>query len=289
VRFLSGGTGGRPDGARSPERDAGDPPARRGLAGGVIFTASGSDCRVGNSRPAVDALGLVETWLGLGAIALVLTALAWTGWPDAAAECGAPAPDSRVYYRCHCPTRTLSRIRAECVGLVRTWCSLSISSLAIGARTACRSDVLVLFGMGALIGPMLGGYVGDALASAPRCVSPSSCDPLRGIAAGQCLEPLSLAVSSFVVGAFVPGSVAITLGRVRELASTEVTRASSGLALVHYRLFDRPGDRRLRLLVHLRSDRERLRGSFHTRRSSIGRAWLSISSPAPGISRRQGS
>src|SRR6185437_4215591 len=79
----------------------------------------------------------------------------------------------------------------------------------------------VIFGIGALLGPIAGGHAGDRIGfrTALRLafVVQAVCValPLFTTAA------LGLAVSSFVVGAFVPGSVAITLGRTRELIPDE--------------------------------------------------------------------
>src|SRR4029453_8216783 len=61
------------------------PPARRGLAGGVIFAGVGLGIAAsGTLVPVLLRWGLTRTWWGLGAIALALTAIAWTGWPAAA-------------------------------------------------------------------------------------------------------------------------------------------------------------------------------------------------------------
>ncbi len=57
-------------------------PARRGLAGGLIFTGVGLG--IGASGTLVPLLlrgGLAATWCGLGVLSLALTALAWGGWP----------------------------------------------------------------------------------------------------------------------------------------------------------------------------------------------------------------
>src|SRR6266851_3258344 len=58
------------------------PAARRGLAGGAIFTGVGLGIAAsGTLVPLLLRLGLVEAWCGLGTLALVLTIIAWGGWP----------------------------------------------------------------------------------------------------------------------------------------------------------------------------------------------------------------
>ncbi|MBV9587670.1 MAG: YbfB/YjiJ family MFS transporter, partial [Alphaproteobacteria bacterium] len=81
-RFLSGGTGGVLMALAAPSVMPGVPEARRGLAGGAIFTGVGLGIAAsGTLVPLLMEWGLAETWVGLGGLALVLTALAWKGWP----------------------------------------------------------------------------------------------------------------------------------------------------------------------------------------------------------------
>src|SRR6266853_1690612 len=81
-RFLSGGTGGVLMALAAPSVMPRIPPARRGLAGGAIFTGVGLGIAAsGTLVPLLMQWGLVETWLGLGAVALLLTIISWSGWP----------------------------------------------------------------------------------------------------------------------------------------------------------------------------------------------------------------
>src|SRR5262249_30031516 len=79
-RFLSGFLGGVLMVLVAPTVLPHITPSRRGLAAGVIFTGVG--CGIAASGVLVPALltyGLAETWLGLGAFSLILTAVAWGG------------------------------------------------------------------------------------------------------------------------------------------------------------------------------------------------------------------
>ena len=59
------------------------PAARRGLAGGAIFTGVGLGIAAsGTLVPLLLRWGLAATWVGLGVLALILTALAWSSWPE---------------------------------------------------------------------------------------------------------------------------------------------------------------------------------------------------------------
>ena len=79
----------------------------------------------------------------------------------------------------------------------------------------------VLFGLGALAGPMLAGMLGDRIGFGPALrlafAIKALCVGWLAVAA----DPVMVGVTSVVVGAFLPGNVALILGRVRELARGE--------------------------------------------------------------------
>ena len=58
-------------------------PSRRGFAGGVIFMGVGAGIVAsGTLVPLLLRQGLAQTWLGLGIVSLILTLIAWRGWPS---------------------------------------------------------------------------------------------------------------------------------------------------------------------------------------------------------------
>ena len=76
-RFAAGVAGGALMVLAAPTVLAHVPPARRGLAGGAIFTGVGLGIAAsGTLVPLLLRAGLSATWCGLGALALVLTLLA---------------------------------------------------------------------------------------------------------------------------------------------------------------------------------------------------------------------
>src|SRR5437764_8079982 len=107
-RFLSGGTGGVLMALAAPAVMPIVRAERRGVAGGAIFTGVGLGIAAsGTLVPALIEWGLPETWLGLAALALALTLLAWNSWPAAAPNLaltaqrrptGAPARALRALY-----------------------------------------------------------------------------------------------------------------------------------------------------------------------------------------------
>jgi predicted MFS family arabinose efflux permease len=85
----------------------------------------------------------------------------------------------------------------------------------------------VIFGVGALVGPLAGGHLGDRIGfrTALRLafVAQALCVALPLVT----VSGIGLAVSSFVVGAFVPGIVAVTIGRTRELIPGDPARQAA--------------------------------------------------------------
>jgi predicted MFS family arabinose efflux permease len=79
----------------------------------------------------------------------------------------------------------------------------------------------VLFGAGACAGPVLAGTLADRIGFGPALriafLTQSIC--VGGLALWT--SSVALAASCVVVGAFMPGSVSLVLGRVRELARSE--------------------------------------------------------------------
>ena len=74
------------------------PQHRRGLASGAIFAGIGVGIVVsGTLVPLLLRQGLTQAWVGLGVIALILTVIAWPGWPSAAlAPVSHPYPGKAV-------------------------------------------------------------------------------------------------------------------------------------------------------------------------------------------------
>ena len=81
-RFAAGISGGVLMALAAPAVLPQVPAPRRGLAGGSIFTGVGLGIAASGSLvPLLLHAGLAATWVGLGGLALLLTAVSWNGWP----------------------------------------------------------------------------------------------------------------------------------------------------------------------------------------------------------------
>jgi predicted MFS family arabinose efflux permease len=204
------------------------PAGRRGLAGGAIFTGVGLGIAAsGTLVPLLLGYGLAVTWCGLGVLSLALTLGAWGGWPADPAGTSPARPSPSDVRPPAGPARWA--LWAVCVayglnaaGLVPHMVFLVdfiARGLALGL--AVGAWYWVLFGAGALAGPLLAGALADRIgfAAALRAA-------LAAQAAAVALPALStgtaaLTVSALVTGAFVPGVVPLVLGRVQQLAGPD--------------------------------------------------------------------
>jgi MFS family permease len=197
---------------------------RRGLASGAIFAGVGLGIAAsGTLVPLLLRQGLTEAWYGLGALSLSLTIVAWAGWPAGSP----PLLQARsTHHQCRRPTLRLRALYVEyglnAVGLVPHMLFLvDFVARGLGQGLDSGAQYWVLFGLGAVVGPVLSGHLADRTGFGPA---------LRLaflMQAGAVLLPAlgtgvaELIVSSIVLGAFTPGIVPLALGRIHELLPSD--------------------------------------------------------------------
>lgn len=222
-RLASGLSGGALMVLAAPTILAHVPAARRGFASGGIFTGIGLGIAAsGTIVPILLRQGLTSTWLGLAVVSLLLTAVAWNGWPEHAAPAHAearPRFETAPAY----PRAGLRALYVEyglnAVGLVPHMLFLvDFVARGLGRGVDAGAQFWVLYGLGAIVGPLAAGHLADrsgfrpALRAAYLMQAVAVAIPAAGVF-GQA----GLMVSALVVGAFTPGIVPLVLGRVNEL------------------------------------------------------------------------
>ncbi|GAA4331449.1 YbfB/YjiJ family MFS transporter [Pigmentiphaga soli] len=218
-RFLSGLAGGALMVLAAPAVLARVPSSRRGLAGGVIFMGVGAGIALsGTLVPLWLQKGLSEAWLGLGMLSLLLTALAWKGWPRTAPKLPAPASGHRPV----ASTGTLRALYAEYALNAAGWVPHMIFLVDFVARgqgqgLEAGARYWVLFGIGATAGPVLAGLLADRVGFGWALRLAFVLEIFAVAIPALDLGPAWLMASSIVVGAFVTGTVPLVLGRVHEL------------------------------------------------------------------------
>ncbi|QVW25400.1 YbfB/YjiJ family MFS transporter [Pseudomonas hormoni] len=196
------------------------PVARRGLASGAIFLGIGLGIAgSGTIVPPLLSLGLQNTWFGLGLLALVLTAASWFGWPSAAhpatvvisGDKSSVPTDPRVYL-------LFAQYAFMAAGLVPAMVFLvDYVARGLGAGSHVGALIWVMYGVGAIIGPVSYGFLADKLGARLS---------IRLVLAVQALAVGLLSISSsftalallaVILGSFPPGIVPLALARVHEL------------------------------------------------------------------------
>jgi MFS family permease len=194
------------------------PPARKGLASGAIFLGIGLGIAgSGTIVPPLLSLGLQATWFGLGAIALLLTVLSWFGWPAdlpkptvSHGAVIAPTP-SGVYV-------LFAQYAFMAAGLVPAMVFLvDYVARGLGAGAHIGALVWVMYGVGAIVGPVSYGFLADKLGArlSIRLVLVIQAIALGLLAVSQSF--VALAVLAVILGSFPPGIVPLALARVHEL------------------------------------------------------------------------
>lgn len=197
------------------------PERHRGVASGLIFTGIGVGIAAsGTLLPLLLRSGLTAAWLALGGVSLFLTAITWTFLPpDPVAPAG--KPDAR---QAGIPlSRSLAALCAayafSAMGQVPTILFLAdFVARGLGHGVAAGAQIWAIYGAGALVGPLAAGMAADRFGGVTS---------LRALWVMQIMACLALAstpgdgtieVSSFVLGAGVPGLVVLVLGRSQVLA-----------------------------------------------------------------------
>jgi len=218
-RFASGVAGGTLMVLAAPTVLPHVPPARRGLAGGAIFTGVGLGIMAsGTVVPLLLQAGLAVTWCGLGVLSMLLTGLAWGRWPADEKAAATPIAGAR-----RAPaTGTLRALYVEyalnATGLVPHMVFLvDFVARGLGQGIHAGAQYWVLFGVGAVAGPVLAGLLADRVGFGPALrlalVAQAAAVAVPVVTAA----PVGLALSSVLIGAAVPGIVPLVLGRVHEL------------------------------------------------------------------------
>ena len=218
------------------------PAARRGVASGVIFMGVGAGIAAsGTLAPLLLQEGLRETWFGLGALSLLLTGVAWGGWPADV------APTRVAAHPKHAHPPRLGALRAlyveyalNAAGWVPHMIFLvDFVARGLGEGVQVGAEYWVLFGFGATVGPLLTGHLADRAGFAPALRLAFFIEACAVAIPALGLGEAWLIVSSVVVGAFVTGTVPLVLGRIHELLPHHPAqqKAAWSVATIAFALF----------------------------------------------------
>lgn len=209
------------------------PPTRKGMAAGAIFLGLGLGIAAsGTLVPALLRAGLSETWVGLAALSLSATLLTWRAWPVNAKppkveSAAIPARQRRAL------AHVYGQYGLMAIGVVPSMVFL-VDYAVRGLHWSVDAGGLlwVVFGLGALVGPLSYGAAADRLGFARTIRLTLAIQVLAAALLMSVSSSWSVAIAVFLLGTFPPGAVPLVLGRVNELlkASAGAQQAAWGRA-----------------------------------------------------------
>lgn len=223
------------------------PAARRGFVSGMIFLGLGLGIAAsGTLIPRLLHHGLQVTWIGLGVLALVLSAASWFGWPSTNPP--APAASAATHHTARPQGLTLrvlyAQYAANALGLVPAMVLLvDYIARGLGQGAATGANYWVLYGVAAIAGPVICGNVADRIGfgNAYRIALFLQAAAVATLALSHDMPVL--VVSTVILGIFTPGIVPLVLGRVHELVPHDhlEQRAAWSRATTAFALFQALG------------------------------------------------
>lgn len=232
ARFAAGAAGGVLMVLGPPALLGAVSPSLRGRVGGVVFAGIGLGIVAASvALPLLLAWGVSAAWLGLAAGAVACAAVAWPFWPPHAPQ--APPPASPP------------------PGLPRLIWAYAVNAFAIVPHLLLLSDYVArwlghgvgagaiafaVYGVGAALGPLVGGYFGDRIGFG-RTLTVAVSIQAAAVVLPALVRTLPAAfVSALLVGALTPGIPPLVLGRAGELAGIAAAARSWRTATIAYAL-----------------------------------------------------
>ncbi len=218
------------------------PIGKRSFVSGIIFLGLGLGIAAsGTLIPGLLQLGLRQTWIGLGVLSLLLTALSWFGWPSSEPPEAVVDDSGKETIGARIPLWILyGQYAANALGLVPAMILL-VDYVARGLRLGTRAGSIywILFGVAGVIGPLATGYVSGRIGYRQTYRAALF---LQVIALGllACTTNLvAIGISTVILGVFTVGVVLVVLGRVQEILPDDnlAQRAAWSRATVIFALF----------------------------------------------------
>jgi len=202
------------------------PPAKKGAAGGAIFLGLGLGIAgSGTIIPLFLELGLAQTWIGLGAVSALLTAVSWFAWPSSKHDrlpAGQPTPAKAGTAQGASLGRPIRILYLQYALMASAAVSpmvflVDFISRGLALGTHAGAVCWALYGLGAIAGPPLYGFLADRVGPAPtvRLVCAVFAIMLAALYVADKLIVLGILI--IVIGTFAPGIVPLVLARVHEV------------------------------------------------------------------------
>jgi predicted MFS family arabinose efflux permease len=201
------------------------PAHRKGMASGAIFLGLGLGIAgSGTLIPLLLGLGLAQTWIGLGIFSALLTLISWKAWPSAATQTTS-AQATPLATQTLSPESGSTRLLYLQYGLMAIACVppmiflVDFIARGLGYGTYLGSVFWAIYGLGAIAGPPLYGYLADRLGAQTAIKSTSIAMAIVFLAVYMTDSLIALGLLTLIIGTFAPGIVPLALARVHEVVT----------------------------------------------------------------------
>jgi predicted MFS family arabinose efflux permease len=235
-RLVSGITGGLLMVMMGQAVIARAPVAQRGIVGGLTFAGMGAGLTLsGFLIPPLLRISLPVTWLGLGGLCLIATAIVAAILPPGHIQAASQAGQAKLVKIAR-PVLWLSIAYGLCaigfVPFILFWSTFIATGL--GRGIALGSAYAALMGVAAIFGPPVAGRAADRFGFGPTLAIAYFIMTLAVALPLGFTAPAALALSSIGVGAISMATVVLTSGRIAELVPPARMGASWGAATLAY-------------------------------------------------------
>lgn len=202
---------------------------KKGLIGGFIFSGVGIGIALsGTIIPLLVNNGLSVTWFAYAVTAIVLILVTWNGWPKGSNErhnMTSITHGSGVRFWNKTVVLLIVSYASNAIGFVPHtvfWVDFISRGLNLGIGTG--TQLWVLLGLSAAIGPLLTGFIADKIGFA-KSIRISLLIKAIGVVLPLISTSIwSLAVSSIFVGSLALGISSLAAGRTAELVSPNLQK-----------------------------------------------------------------
>ena len=216
------------------------PAGERGRSGGVIYTGVGAGIALSSLLvPALAGASIGGAWAAL-AFAALLTALAtWPRWRGGIAVSRAPVSLRGLGLPALLVAIAFGMDGIGFIPHMLFWVDYIARSLALG--TTAGAIQWLMFGIGALLGPWLGGVVADRIGIGRALILAFLLKSMSVLLPAVSVTLPVLTVSSLITGAFTPGIAALSAARMTELVAPSLQIRAWGFATLMFGVFQAAG------------------------------------------------
>jgi predicted MFS family arabinose efflux permease len=210
------------------------PAHRRAMASGMIFLGLGLGIAgSGTLVPVLISHGLRVTWIGLGVLSAVLTAISWFGWPEhtvaSAAKPATLATGGRVRERHMALHLLYGQFASTALVLVPVMVFLAdFIARGLGRGASVGAFYWIVYGLGALAGPASYSWLADKFSARWTLFGVIAVQAAATSLLGVFEAPWILIPVTFLLGTFPPGIVPLVIARISDLLPGDP--AAQGLA-----------------------------------------------------------